>query len=189
VDFHRCLFETNPATDSGGAVYAQNVGSLSFTDCTFARNSAVDDGGAVYLYYSDALFTGCTFVANEAGRYGSAIATSHATATLDRCLVTHGIGDGLFEYSGGAFALSCSDIFGNSGGDWTGDIAAQLGVNGNISEDPQYCDPEAGNYTLEADSPCAADHSGCGLSIGAWDVGCTGTSIERRSWSRIKSAY
>lgn len=68
--------------------------------------------------------------------------------------------------------ITCTDIYGNEGGDWTGDLAGYLGVNGNISMDPLFCDPEAGVLTLRADSPCAPLHDPeCGR-IGAWPVGC-----------------
>ena len=69
--------------------------------------------------------------------------------------------------------LQCCDIYGNLGGDWSGCIAPQLGVNGNISEYPQFCGAADSDipYTLNASSPCAPDSSDCGL-IGAFDVNC-----------------
>lgn len=48
------------------------------------------------------------------------------------------------------------------------------GINGNISEDPLFCDPEAENYHLQEGSPCAAftpPNEECDL-IGAFPVGC-----------------
>jgi hypothetical protein len=57
---------------------------------------------------------------------------------------------------------------GNWGINWGGS-AGQYGINGNISEDPLFCDPEAGDFTLHGDSPCApysAPNPECGL-IGA----------------------
>jgi len=57
--------------------------------------------------------------------------------------------------AGGSPTLSCCDIYGNAGGDWVGCIAGQLGVNGNICEDPLFCDSQNLDFTLYADSPCA----------------------------------
>jgi hypothetical protein len=73
----------------------------------------------------------------------------------------------------GVGVISCTDIFGNAGGDWTGCIGDQLGINGNFSADPSFCDVGAGDYTLAETSPCAPEHSpaGCGL-IGAFPVAC-----------------
>ena len=50
--------------------------------------------------------------------------------------------------------ISCSDGFGNAGGDWTGPIAGDLGINGNISGDPLFADSMEGDVHLRFDSPC-----------------------------------
>jgi len=74
--------------------------------------------------------------------------------------------------------LTCCDIYGNEGGDWVDCIADQYGVNGNICEDPLFCDPENGDFTIRGDSPCAPDYNPeCGL-IGAWPVGCCAGDLD-----------
>lgn len=83
--------------------------------------------------------------------------------------------------------LTCCDIHGNAGGDWTGAIAGQLGINGNISADPLFCDPAADDFTLRGDSPCAPGGE-CGL-IGAWPVGCDPTPAVESTWGAIKSLF
>ena len=86
-------------------------------------------------------------------------------------------------------SFSCTDIHGNSGGDWTGCVASFLGVNGNISEDPLFCDVSSDDFHLQSDSPCApANSAGCGL-IGALDVGCGPIAVEEVSWTGIKGRY
>jgi predicted outer membrane repeat protein len=191
VSFRNCLFSGNHASDDGGAVYAQSVGSLSFTDCTFTGNSADRDGGCIMLYYSDCDLTGCTFDANSAAQYGAAVVASYSLATLDRCIVSDSVdGEAVFQFSGGDLALTCSNLFGNEGGDWSVHVVDQLGVDGNISADPLYCGvPGSGNYWLRSDSPSAASNSGCGQRMGAWDEGCEGTSTAATSWGRVKSLY
>jgi hypothetical protein len=87
--------------------------------------------------------------------------------------------------------LGCCDIFGNAGGDWIDCIADQLGQGGNISEDPLFCDPEVGDFTLRGDSPCAPfspPNPECDR-IGAWPIGCGPTAIEASSWGEIKSLF
>ena len=82
-----------------------------------------------------------------------------------------------------------TDGFGNLGGDWTGAIAGQLGVNGNFSLDPEYC---PGESTLDRDSPCAPDNhpdnEDCGL-IGAQMVNCGSVATEHETWGAIKALY
>ena len=83
--------------------------------------------------------------------------------------------------------LSCCDIYGNEGGDWVDRIASQYGINGNISSDPLFCAPEAGDFTLHEGSPCAPGGE-CGL-IGAWPVGCAPTPTVATTWGAIKALY
>ena len=68
----------------------------------------------------------------------------------------------------------CSDIVGNSGGDWTASIAGQLSVDGNICLDPAFCNPLDGDYHLHYLSPCAPDNNDCETMtlIGAMPVAC-----------------
>ena len=97
--------------------------------------------------------------------------------------------------TGGA-TLACCDIFGNTEGDWVDDIADQYGVNGNISEDPLFCDLENADFYLQEDSPCAPftePNPDCDL-IGALPVGCGITEVgeprwEDESWSSLKALY
>jgi hypothetical protein len=70
--------------------------------------------------------------------------------------------------------VSCTDIYGNAGGDWVGNLAGQLGVNGNISEDPLFCDAANGNLQLDFSSPCL--FAECG-TMGAWGIGCPAEGV------------
>ncbi len=93
--------------------------------------------------------------------------------------------------TGAAPVLTCCDLFGNEGGDWTGRIADQYGINGNISADPLLCDPKAGDLTLREDSPCAPfspPNPECGL-IGACPVGCAPTPAVETTWGAIKALF
>jgi hypothetical protein len=88
-------------------------------------------------------------------------------------------------------ALTCCDIYGNEGGDWVGCIEDQYGVNGNISEDPLFCDPGSGDFTLQECSPCAPfspPNPECDL-IGAWPVGCGGTPTVESTWGALKALF
>jgi hypothetical protein len=55
--------------------------------------------------------------------------------------------------------------------------------------DPQFCDPEGGDYRLAQSSPCLPLNSGeCG-QIGALGQGCGVVSVSAESWGKIKDAY
>jgi hypothetical protein len=87
--------------------------------------------------------------------------------------------------------IDCCDIFGNAGGDWVDCLADQLGRNGNVCVDPQFCSEapsEDENWSLQSDSPCAPAQSGCGL-IGAREVGCGTVEADEMSWGKLKSLF
>ncbi|MDM7914587.1 MAG: hypothetical protein ACE15D_13605 [Candidatus Eisenbacteria bacterium] len=89
---------------------------------------------------------------------------------------------------GGADAFfSCVDIYGNPGGDWTPAIVDQLGLRGNISDDPLFCDAAGGDLRLNEGSPCAP--GGECDRMGAWPVGCEATAIREASWGEVKALF
>ncbi|MBC8450790.1 hypothetical protein H8D73_01100, partial [bacterium] len=213
------LLEWGSAT-SGGGLYAEEA-YPEMTDCIFAWNVATgadyyDGGGAVHLHLSDAIVDSCAFIENSgvlggafhvrdcmstslsattlAGNtadQGSAIYCRESSASAENCIVAFGVGEAVTCVS--AFVeFTCSDVFGNSGGDWVGCIASQLGYAGNICADPLFCGGGVGDiaedYMIQDGSPCAAANSPCG-AMGRWGVGCASTIVESRSWGGIKAMY
>lgn len=102
--------------------------------------------------------------------------------TISWCIVAGSTGTGpavYCQYSSFNPTVFCSDVFGNEGGDWTGCIAEQYGIGGNISLDPWFCSPEEGDFRLHEDSPCAPfsePNPECDL-IGAWPAGCAPMAV------------
>lgn len=115
-----------------------------------------------------------------------------ASVTADRSILSFSTGGGAVDCTdGGTILLTCCDVVGNVGGNWTGCIAGQFGVNGNFTAPPMFCDADGGDFTLHADSPCAAENSPqCG-QIGAWPVGCgeSPTPLLETTWGGIKALF
>jgi predicted outer membrane repeat protein len=166
----------------GGAVFSWSSCSLcltlpEFTGCTFYGNSAEESGGALLsLDHSEPTVTGCTFYGNSAPNGGGGVFSSgeYSNITLENTIVSFGAqGEGIACERTGAVTLTCCDVYGNAGGDWVGCIADQYGMDGNISEDPKFCEPDSNDFTIRDTSPCAPANSppGCGR-IGADSVGC-----------------
>ncbi|MBN2171742.1 MAG: right-handed parallel beta-helix repeat-containing protein [Candidatus Krumholzibacteriota bacterium] len=195
ASFTRCVFENNEAGTGGAGVFAWSAAGVTFTDCTFVGNSAGLYGGGVYCYDMDCVFTGCTFVANEAVLYGAGIYLENCAATLERCLIVDSTdGGAMTVYSSAGLTIGCCDFWNNlsngAAADWVAPFAGELGVNGNISADPEFCGVDgSGNYYLQSDSPCAPAVSGCVLPIGAWPVGCDETAAAARTWTAVKELY
>ena len=88
---------------------------------------------------SSATLISCTLVGSEAS-LGGAVASFDASAvSIERTIVARGQGGAVWTGDGSNPAnLVCSDLYDNAGGDWTGVLDAQLGLDGNIAEDPLY---------------------------------------------------
>jgi hypothetical protein len=129
---------------------------------------------------ANAALVQCTFYGNAASNGGNASIDCSSSATIDNCIIAASIdGVGLYVDTSSSADISCTDIFGNVGGDWVGGIADLYGQAGNISLDPLFCNALAGDFTLAEASPCLpAYNPACGL-IGAHGQGCSQpTSLE-----------
>ncbi len=188
----------------GGAVYCEG-GAPSFLLCSFIGNEAraawiyegSTYGGAVYAASSAApSFTNCTFADNGVysntgdAQGGTLYCEGEAAPDLRNCIIG-------FSTSGGGIhcetpdcdiALTCCDVFGNVGGDYVG-IADMTGVNGNLSDDPQFCGiPGSGNIYLQADSPCLHENNECGVQIGSHSQGCGFTPVFLTEFTALPAA-
>lgn len=187
-----CLFLGNSA-QTGGVMDLSSYGSGRFYDCTFAGNTA-EVGGAIYAYYSDwnITFSGCTFYDNRAVAGAHFYLDNLSEVELDHCILAFGqYGEAITCEPGCSALLSCCDVIGNEGGDWMGCIEGLDGQNGNISEDPLFCDVSVLDLTLYDVSACAPftpPNEECAL-IGAWPVGCEMTAVRPISWSTLKVRY
>jgi predicted outer membrane repeat protein len=180
VTLTRCTLQANSAGQGGGAValsqYALDEGSFIAEDCIFLDNVSDAPGGAIHCFLNSPRFTRCTLARNRAVQGGGAVfCRDGSSPVFANCILAFNESGGAIACEGatGEPAITCSDVFGNVGGDWTGCIAALLGLNGNISLDPQFCDLAAGDIRLMPASPCAAVNSPCGL-MGASAEACPG---------------
>jgi len=185
-------FTGNRAWDGGG-LYASECPFFEISGCTFLGNVADARGGAIRLDGgSSPLLMGTTIAGNKALQGSGIFCHWDCHPQLSNCIIAFGETGGAahcFPDAGCSITLTCCDVYGNDGGDWVGCIAGQSGVDGNLSEDPLFCNMGGGDLTLRGDSPCAPGHSGaCGL-IGALDVGCDAAPVQYGSWGVIKARF
>ena len=201
MSYTRCQIDSNVVGDVGGGVSASGDAVLLFQDCMINHNKALGGGGMAFngsgvvarmVYCTIArnqgagvlvgsspqlTFTNSTLVANvQVEPYPSAIECNDLESFVDvdisQSIIAFNMGGEAIGVPGVAPQISCTNIFGNPGGDWTGPMLEQLGINGNISADPLLCDTAAGNYTISWASPCAPPNNSCAVLIGAGEVGC-----------------
>jgi len=104
----------------------------------------------------------CTIAFNDLG----AIEAGPNTV-IENCLIAYNKGQAV---AGTPQAITCSNFFANQNGDWIHALGEFAGTDGNLSQEPRFCDPVAGDLALAADSPCLG--GACGL-IGALGQGCS----------------
>jgi hypothetical protein len=174
--FVDCVMEGNDA-QVGACVFSQ-LASPTFLGCVFRGNTALT-GGAMQIHYGETVMVNClvegngarwaggiglllgsldarncTIAGNSAllSNGGGGFRVQDAPLTLTNCIVrgnTMGAVSGetaqVTVHSGGPPVVSHSAVEG-----WTG---AWGGV-GNIGDDPLFVDAAAGDYRLDAASPC-----------------------------------
>jgi len=186
-----CVIAGNVADAGGGARLGGT--SLLLTDCLIWDNSAtyavVDEGGGGVLLNGGGLLN-CTVVGNWAGGSGGGVLAEFiAGAPLTNCLIADnegGAGVACATETDG-MVLTCCDVHGNVGGEYGVHMTDQTGTNGNISEDPLFCDP-AYDFTLDASSPCLPANNSCGVQMGSSGQGCD-SPIEHATWGAVKALF
>lgn len=169
----RCQFLDNTAGYHGGAVDCSKA-DFQFTDCVFAGNACGINGGAFWCYFESAgKMSNCVLYGNEATKGAAVNIGWTSSLTLESTIVAFNQGSAAV-YCDTLFgsvepALQCTDVYGNSGGDWVGCIADLDSTNNNISVDPMFCDAASDDFFLRPESPLLA--LPCGPS-GGWPVGC-----------------
>jgi len=152
---NKCEFTGNMARAKGGAIYAESS-VLSITNSIFSENTAgasgsgATGGGAVFTLGAGATIANCTFY-NNSTHYkqngGGAIYNFLATTVIANSIFwgnTTTVGTQVYSlYSPNTTIHHCNiDQPGFESG------------NGNMRRDPLWADPEAGDFRLQAGSPC-----------------------------------
>lgn len=177
VEFTRCVISSNHAMDAGG-MWVTSGSSPILSHCTFIDNVGDFWGGAIGCQGATPILRNYTLVDNEAGWTGGGIWCSYeSVAHLENTIVAFSReGGGIHCYIDSNHPsnalLTCCDVFGNAEGEYGGSLEDQTGLNGNISEDPRFCDSALRDFGLYSDSPCRPEGNDCGVLIGAHGVGC-----------------
>jgi len=135
--------------------------------------STVTDAAGVHTLFSPApTLRNCTIADNQTASGGSAaglMAQWGSAPVIENCIIAFNTNGAGLYCDGGNPTISCTDIFGNAGGD----VICGTDVGNNISLDPQFCG--VGDYLLQTGSPCA---SVCGGYIGARPADCSTTGAQ-----------
>ncbi len=194
--FTNCTFSNNYATIRGGAISIDVGTDPTFIQCTFKNNTCDAKGGAMYNDWGcSPTLINCLIVENEAARAAGIGNDGASSPKLVNCTVAYNyaydIGAGIYTGSGGQdndptlincivwgnyakyggptdlspwhtnhFYISYSDI-------GEGYESFETGV---IYQDPLFTDPDNGDFTLQAGSPCINTGTGSDSDVPSTDI-------------------
>jgi hypothetical protein len=192
----------NTARYFGGGVFGYAISSV------IQGNLIVDNiggagGGVLCQATPTPTIRSNTVAGNSSNERGQISLGSNCSATVDHNIVACSMkGSGIHCSSDCAPTVSCNDVWGNVGGNYGGDCPDRTGQDGNISDDPMFCNVGAHDYSLASGSPalnppsspsCNSTGIGYRTSPGcdsAPDPSCDyGIGVKKESWGNIKSLY
>jgi hypothetical protein len=211
IDVINSSFIDNVAIDSSNwqgpsAAVSSTLGSMQdcdFDNCIFSGNTGWRAGGIGGIY-APITISNCTFTNNSSGQ--AQISPGYAGISINNSIVAFGAdGKAIFSYDYYPASISCTNIYGNEGGDWTDSLAQFQDSIGNLSVDPLFCNAVSGDFHIRSTSLCAPQNNSCDSLIGALGIGCYEIAdfhlISPRSdtvyiqspnsytWSKSKEAY
>jgi len=149
----------------GAGMYITTNSDLHLTRVTAYACSGI----AFAVVASNPVFENCTASYCAGGGWSF---QAGSTAVIRRSIAAFNLHEAIV-CSNSTVVFECSDLFGNTEGDWVGCAAGQESINGNFSADPLFCPGHTLDAEIDEASPCAAGNSPCGTRVGAWAPGCS----------------
>jgi hypothetical protein len=151
-------------TQVGAGVSIQASSSnVTISNCVITGNTALLRGGGIAIDDSAATIVNCTIVGNTANKIGELGGTGGGIYIVDsspiiiNCITANNTalnaGGGIYVDTSASANITHNDVWINSPDNYAG-TANQTGINGNISDDPLFVNPGAGDYCLDTGSPC-----------------------------------
>ncbi len=193
----------------GGGIYCSNSSPEIMANVIY-RNSAYHNtcggveggrGGGIFCNMASPVISGNTIVLNRANNSqdpdfaggGGIFCISGSSPVITSNIICENTVSNTSS-SGGIHTadvasiplITCCDVFANSNSDYGGYLDDQMGLNGNFSMKPLFCDSWSDDFSIHGLSPCLPGNhpfsEDCGL-IGALGFGCNfvGTMVQAYS--------
>ncbi|MFQ6605776.1 MAG: endonuclease [Fidelibacterota bacterium] len=174
-------FIANTCAVVGGAVYARDYSDLVFSHVVIAQNVSEHAGGGVgFKNNCSPVLDHVTITDNIAAHYGAGLYSNSSTPTVTHSILwandTTNIYFAAFD-NPSTITFFYSDIDSADGQIETSDNGTVVWLDGNFSANPQFCNPDSLDYTLDAASPCAQAGAD-GEALGALGIGCNPLQVE-----------
>lgn len=153
-------FLDNEATNNGGGLGVKSFCEPEISNVLFARNKT-KRGGGFWCLNSKVMLENATFYGNEGTESTGGIWSSQGKLTIMRTIIaSSSAGEALSCSLPSEIEVTCSDLFGNAGGDQLGECLSAGGLN--FSADPKFVDPASNDFTPAPESPCRASDGKAG---------------------------
>lgn len=146
----------NIASSRGGGLYISS--STTIKNNIVYGNSAGTQGGGLHLSSAGgSTVTNNTIVANGSNEKGANLDISRSNnTTITNNIIAHGLNNaGVYVSNPDDYSISFkyNDVWNNEGGNYSR-IEDRTGMEGNISDDPLFVNPDVNDYHLQIDSSC-----------------------------------
>jgi hypothetical protein len=140
--------------------------------------------GEIYAYSTTVMDTSYVLPTGASGGYmqlqsctmlGKINAPGHLKA--DSTIVRGTGGIAIQTGTSSTLEVACSDVYDFTGPLWYEGTPGSLNTYNVITQDPQFCDPESGDYHVASSSPCLPANNDCGALIGAFGQGCAAVNV------------
>jgi len=197
------IVEDNIAGDHGGGLYIGDVRTISSTDVEVSWNVVVanrakgraltgNSGGGLWLWQTNAWVHHNTIVGNIGegpnNNYGGGIVIQHGSPLVEQNIIAFTVmGGGI--WCGGDPSPTIRDNFAwqNSGGDGVGQCVTWWQSDGNVVDNPYFCDLLGGDLTVASNSGVMTHPAG---PLGAFPIpGCGPVAVQISTWGALKARY
>ncbi|KAA3634480.1 MAG: hypothetical protein DWP97_06985 [Calditrichaeota bacterium] len=173
--FQNCTIKNNTANTSGAGAFIGGQATPIFESCLFVNNESYE-GSAATVIQASPTFRNCTMVNNQS-TYTTIYVLATSYPVFENNIIAYNTGYPIVLSAGpnnwpNYPLFQCNNFYGNSRGDWGYELAPYFGVDGNISENPYFCDTTNNLFTLGSISSCLPENNSCNQLIGAFGQGC-----------------
>ena len=199
------VVENNTAGDHGGGIYVGHYGDTSFLEIeialnlirnNYARGSApltANSGGGIWLWETNAWVHHNTIVENTgdgpSDNYGGGIVIERPGSPIveQNIIALTQKGGAIWCGSLATPTIRNNLAWQNVGGEGVGTCATWWQADGNIVQDPHFCDAPGSIYSLAQNSPAITHPAG---PLGAFSIpGCDPVAARPSTWGAIKARY
>lgn len=148
-----CTITGNVAESEAGGVYASG-GTFEFERCLISENTS-DASGSIFIFLAEGSFTNCT-IANNIVNESAEIRMANGILSMLNTILWNDERPAVITTDDDPDTLSIHycDISGGEDGLILQDDDVVEWGDANINADPQFADPDEGDYRLTAESPC-----------------------------------